>query len=629
MPGIVGIISQRPSEECQRLVRSMVASMEHERFYTSGSYFAPEMGIYGGWVAHENTFAAGQVFFNEQQDIALVFAGECFVDLETRADLKQKGHRFEGANGDWLVHLYEEEGEQWFGKLNGLFSGLLIDRRQRRAFLFNDRYGVERIYWHETNSEYYFASEAKALLCILPELRAFDEEGVAQFLTFGCTLDGRTLFRCVHLPPGGSVWSFENGKCDKRKYFSPGMWESQPTLTAEAFQSRFQETFKRILPRYLESDSKIGISLTAGVDSRMIMACLPQTGEKPICYTFSGEKRDTLDARLAARVAEACGLEHQILRIGPDFFSDFASYVDRTVYATDGSLGSLGAHEIYLNNQARALSPVRLTGVFGGEILRGVSMLKPLHLAPELINGNLQEAVRSSLAQQQARNGGHPVTFTAFREIAEKRYGIPAVSRSQLSFRTPYLDNEIVALAFQAPENLRTSIHPSLSLIKNNRLSLSKIPTDMGGMGEANPLAAASRRIFAKAVCKLDYLRNEGLPHGLSRLDSLLTQLSSALGIAGLHKYLPYRIWFQRELAAYVDGILKDAHVRRSSLWDSRFLEHMASDHATGHKNYVREIDAVLTLDAVERLLFRDLPCEATLGPLSAASVTDVRNSRA
>ena len=124
------------------------------------------------------------------------------------------------------------------------------------------------------------------------------------------------------------------------------MWESQPTLTAEAFQARFQETFKRILPNYLESDSKIGISLTAGVDSRMIMACLPQTGERPICYTFSGEKRDTLDARLAARVAQACGLEHQILRLGPDFFSDFASYVDRTIYVTDGSLGSLGAHEI-------------------------------------------------------------------------------------------------------------------------------------------------------------------------------------------------------------------------------------------------------------------------------------------
>jgi hypothetical protein len=64
-------------------------------------------------------------------------------------------------------------------------------------------------------------------------------------------------------------------------------------------------------------------------------------------------------------------------------------------------------------------------------------------------------------------------------------------------------------------------------------------------------------------------------------------------------------------------------------LWNSCFLKHMASDHATGHKNYVREIDAVLTLDAVERLLFRDLPREAALNHQCPAGVTDVRNNRA
>ena len=54
----------------------------------------------------------------------------------------------------------------------------------------------------------------------------------------------------------------------------------------------------------------------------MIMACLPKREEKPICYTFAGEKQDTLDARLAAQVAKVCGLEHQILRLGADFFSE-------------------------------------------------------------------------------------------------------------------------------------------------------------------------------------------------------------------------------------------------------------------------------------------------------------------
>jgi asparagine synthase (glutamine-hydrolysing) len=339
----------------------------------------------------------------------------------------------------------------------------------------------------------------------------------------------------------------------------------------------------------------------------MIMACLPKTGEKPVCYTFSGENRDTLDALLAAQVAEVCGLEHQILRIGPDFFSDFASHVDRTVYITDGTLGSLGAHEIYLSNQARALSPVRLTGVFGGEILRGVSMFKPLHLVHRLVDADLAETV-TSCTRGWSHDGEHPVTFAAFRELPEQRFAITAASRSQTSFRTPYLDNEFVALAYQAPETIRRSSDCTSSLVKANNPSLSKLPTDMGELGEANRVAVALRRIFAKVACQLDYFRSEGLPEGLSRLDSLLTQISSALGIAGLHKYLPYRIWFRRELAAYVDGILKDPQVRQSSLWDSRFFEHMASDHATGRENYVREIDAVLTLNAIERLLFRDLP---------------------
>jgi asparagine synthase (glutamine-hydrolysing) len=270
-------------------------------------------------------------------------------------------------------------------------------------------------------------------------------------------------------------------------------------------------------------------------------------------------------------------------------------------------LGSLGAHEIYLNNQARALSPVRLTGVFGGEILRGVSMFKPLHLTHELFNADLGETV-TSCTRRWSHDGEHPVTFAAFREIPESRFGLVAASRSQVTFRTPYLDNEIVALAYQAPETVRTSVDCTLSLVKANNPSLSKLPTDMGEMGEANRLAVASRRIFSKTVCKLDYLRSEGLPYGLSRFDPLLTQITSALGIAGLHKYLPYRIWFQRELRDYVDGILKDAQVRNSSLWNSRFLEHMASDHATGGKNYVRELDTVITIDAVGRLLFRDLP---------------------
>jgi asparagine synthase (glutamine-hydrolysing) len=581
--------------------------MEHESFYDSSLYSVREMGIYAGWVAHENSFGSGQPFFNEQRDVVLLFSGECFADPETRTGLRQKGHELGQAAGSWLVHLYEEEGNRFFEKLNGLFSGLLIDQRQSKAFLFNDRYGVERIYWHETKDATYFASEAKALLRVLPELRAFDQEGVAQFLTFGCTLAQRTLFRGVQLLPGASVCSFENGNCQKKRYFFPETWEAQPMLPAESFGAELQETFKRVLPRYFESDSRVGISLTAGLDSRMIMACLPKGGGKRVCYTFGGPKQDTLDARLAGRVADVCGLEHQILRLGVDFFSNFALFADRTVYITDGCLGTLGAHEIYLNRQARQLAPVRLTGVFGGELLRGVSMFKPLGLSPRLVNPDLGQSL-NSLAKEWNRDSQHPVTFTAFREIPEKRFGIPAASRSQISFRTPYLDNEMVALAYRAPVSLRGSPLTAWSLVENNSQVLSRIPTDMGVMAKANGLSMTPRRILSKAVCKADYLYAEGLPHWLSSFDRLFDLVDSGARLFGWHKFLHYRRWFRRQLADYIAGVLKEAQTRRSHFWDSGFLETMAHQHINGRRNYVHEIDAVITLDAVERLLFHGPP---------------------
>ncbi len=587
----------------------MACCMMHEPFYTSGIYSVPGLGIYAGWVAHENSFAAGQAFFNEEGDMALLFSGECLADPNTRTALSQKGRRLERDDGDRLVQLYEEEGNRFFEKLNGLFSGLLIDKRRRKTFLFNDRYGVERIYYHETADAFYFATEAKALLRVLPELRAFDEEGVAHYLNFGCTLEQRTLFRNIQLVPGGALWTFEDGKCHKKKYFSQEAWESQSILSTEAFQAEFERTFQRVLPRYFQSRTRVGISLTAGLDGRMIMACRPDMADAPICYTYCGQERETLDVQLAARVADACGLEHRILRIGPDFFSDFASHVDRTVYVTDGYLGSLGAHEIYMSRQGRQLAPVRLTGVFGGEILRGVSMFKPFRLSPGLVNPDLGPSP-SSFGQGWKLNEQHPVSFAAFSEIPMKRFGTPAASRSQVIFRTPYLDNEIVALAYRTPESVRRSATPALEFIKNADSALNNIPTDMGSMGETRGVAAALRRFFSKVTFKLDYLQNEGLPHWMSGLDPLLTQLNSSWRVFGQHKFLHYRRWFRRELADYVSAVLQDRQTRCSSLWNPDFLRGLAREHILGHKNYVLEIDAVLTLAAVERLLFHNFPCE-------------------
>lgn len=602
MPGIVGLVSDKPRQQCQRLVDRMVAAMLHESFYVSGTYSAPATPFYGGWVAHDSSVAARQPFIGDNGHVILLLAGELFNEVGVSFITHPDGSREVETAPDHLVRLYQKKGERCFPELNGLFSAFLIDRRSGKAFLFNDRYGVERIYWHEAEDAFYFASEAKALLSILPQLREFDLEGVSQFLDYGCTLRSRTLFRGIQKLPEASLWCFEGLKRREGKYFLPETWEQRSALTAEEFTAEFQATLERILPRYFVTDSRSAISLTGGLDSRLIMACLPETSPKPISYTFSGADRDVLDARVAARVAEVCHLEHEIIRLDAAFLSKFPLLADEAVYLTDGTLGVAGAHEVYLNRKARRFSPVRITGVFGGEIMRGVSFFKPIDLASRLLSGDLRDSLRGTDAAQTT-TAKNPVSFAAFSEIPQRRFGPPAAARSQLTFRTPYLDNDFVALMYRTPQAIRDNPDFVQTIISRKNAACARIPTDRGRLGNSGYLRRALRRAAAEVIFKLDYYHSEGLPRRVSSLGPPFRKFASGIGIAGLHKFLTYGNWFASELKEYVEDGLAEARVQQNALWDERALEALIEEHRSGRSSSTAAINAVLTVSAVQRLL--------------------------
>ena len=603
MPGIVGIIGPSGSTEFERDAAEMGRALAHEEFYTFGSHINHELGVYTGWVALDGASPQAQAFHSEDNQISLLLSGNCWLDSETGGELRGKGHRIGNDCASWVVHLYEERGDDCIATMNGLFSGFLVDRRNGTAFLFNDRYGVERLYVHQTRDSTYFASEAKALLSVLPETRSFDPRGVADFLACGCTLEWRTLFRGVELLPGGSLWTFQQGQVRKRFYFAPSQWEALQPHPQKDFQQAFDETLARAIPRYFESKNQVAVSLTGGLDSRMIMACRLASQPLRLSYTFVGQHDATLDGQLASRIAQTCGLQHSFVRIGPDFFRDFSCLADRTVRIADGYFGITGAHEIYLNQLARQIAPVRLAGAFGGEILRGVSTFKPMPLSEGLINPDLGSSLDVSRRQLLGLKS-HPVTFAAFIEIPWNIYGSPAICRSQLDFRTPYLDNDIVRLAYQTPEPLRRSSLPAINLIKRS-CALAAIPTDMGLMGETTGVSRRLRNLFSKVTFKLDYLSNDGMPNLLSGLDSVHDHINSRLRIFGLHKYLHYRRWFRRELAPYVEERLADASVQTAPFWNRSFICGLAREHIAGRMNRVLEINAVLTMEAINRLLLR------------------------
>ena len=389
----------------------------------------------------------------------------------------------------------------------------------------------------------------------------------------------------------------------ERRYFVPESWEAQTPLGEAEFESEFGEAFVRALPAYLSSDVPIGISITGGLDTRMILACMPAITRPPIAYTFGGQTHETLDARIGARVAQVKGLDHHLLRIGDDFVTDFGRYVDRTVLITDGCAGALGAHEIYLTALARKLSPIRLTGNYGSEVLRGMSTFKPMHLAPEMFAQGFQPAVDATQGGK-VRTPVHPVTHAAFREVPWHLFGTLAAGRSQVVFRTPYLDNEIVRLAYRAPPRLRLSTAPALNLIHRQDAALASIPTDQGLQWAKRGPSAIARRLFCRATFKLDYFHKEGLPDWLGPSEPLLGALAHT-DLLGLHKFLPYRSWFRRELSGYARDVLTDPQTARQPYWNPKALPKLIEDHVRGRHNRLRELNAVLTLQAVERLLVK------------------------
>src|SRR5437867_3693536 len=145
MPGITGIISKRPYEGIEEDLRAMIDAMRHEGFYRSGQYVNRDLGVYVGWMCHENAFADCMPLISHDNNTILIFQGENYLDDATLARLRQSGNGVDDSSARYLLRLYEQAGDDFFRQLNGWFCGLLIDLRIGKVTLFNDRYGMSRI----------------------------------------------------------------------------------------------------------------------------------------------------------------------------------------------------------------------------------------------------------------------------------------------------------------------------------------------------------------------------------------------------------------------------------------------------------------------------------------------------
>jgi asparagine synthase (glutamine-hydrolysing) len=601
MPGIVGLITKMPRRRAELQLRQMVGAIRHESFYETGTWCDESLGVYVGWAARDCSFCSGMPVFNERKDVALVFSGEEFPEPSTVASLQARGHTDRGDGPGYLVHVYEDDTSFPAG-LNGRFHGLVVDRRQNTAVLFNDRFGMSRLYYHESPDAWYFAAEAKAILAARPELRKLDAESLGEFLTCGCVLENRSLFKDVNVLPAASAWVFRDGALErKRAYFQPREWEEQPVLDPESYYEKLRRVFARNLPRYFTARERIGFSLTGGLDTRMIMAWhKPRPSSLP-CYTFGGMFRDSQDVIVGRQVAHACGQPHDVIPVGTDFLDRFARYAERAVYLTDGCVDVSRAPDLYVNERARQIAPIRMTGNYGGEVLRRVRAFKPVAPLPGLFAPEVGRYVDRADQTYGSLLREHPLSFAVFRQAPWHHYGLLALEQTQLSLRSPYLDNDFVRTVFQAPQSTLTSNDVCLRLIADGDVALREIRTDRGLAGRERLYAPVSRQMF-EFQFKAEYAYDYGMPQWMAGIDHAVSPLRLERLFLGRHKFYHFRVWYRDALAAYLKDVLFDSRALSRPYLERKRLEEIVRSHVSGRRNYTTSIHKVLTLELLHRL---------------------------
>ena len=601
MPGIVGLITRMPRERAEAQLRRMLDTIRHDSSYTTGTYIDESQGAYVGWALHTGSFCDGLPLLNEREDVVLLFSGEEYPDPGTVASLRRQGHAVDSKPASYLVHLCE--GDSTFpAGLNGRFQGLWIDRRLGRATLFNDRSGMDRVYYHESKDAFYFAVEAKAILAICPDLCRLDPRGLGEYVSCGCVLENRTLFDGIYVLPPASAWEFRNGAIQQKKtYFSPSEWEQQDRLEPEPYYQELRQVFAKNLPRYFNGNGRIGMSVTGGLDTRMVMAWWKGPSGSIPCYSFGGTYRDSQDVSLGKKLARAWGQTHERIEVGQDFLSRFPDYAERTVYLTDGSADVSSSPVLYTNELVRRIAPTRMTGNYGGEVLRGSRMFKPTERLTELFCSDLAPHIAQTRNTYAPLNTLHPVTFTLSRQAPWYHHAQYALEGTQLSVRSPFLDNDLVRTAYRAPKAAFADSEVCLRLIAEGNPRMRQIRTDRG-VGQEGVTGAVSRAVL-EFTFKAEYAYNHGMPQWLAKVDHLLSPLRPERLFLGRHKYSHFRIWYRDYLSKYVQEMLLDAPTLNRWYISKNIVQQIVKKHVSGEGNYTFEIHKVLSLELLNRSL--------------------------
>ncbi len=270
-----------------------------------------------------------QPMADAEGSVWVVFNGEIYNFQELRRELEAHGHKFQTrSDTEVIVHGYKQWGDEVLNRLNGMFGLAVWDAPRRRLLLARDAFGIKLVYYRIAGGTLWFGSEMRAVRAAMGEAPEVEPLALSLFLRYRFTPSPHTILRGIRKLAPGTKLVAEGGRCQVDRWYQFAPRHFVPPKRAEEAGEELLALYRQAVRRQLVSDVPLGLLLSGGMDSGLLLALMNECGRDWPTYTVgygSSYAQDELaDAEETARIL---GSRHTSVRISRALFEEKLGHI--------------------------------------------------------------------------------------------------------------------------------------------------------------------------------------------------------------------------------------------------------------------------------------------------------------
>jgi asparagine synthase (glutamine-hydrolysing) len=380
MCGIAGQFNFQRREPVERdtIVR-MTRSIAHRGPDDEGFFIAGPVGLGFRRLSIIDLIGGHQPMSDAEETVWVIFNGEIYNYRELRAELQSKGHQFRtNSDTEVIIHGYKQWGTDVFNRLNGMFGLAIWDVPNQRLVLARDAMGIKLIYYKIDNGTLTFGSEIRPILAAQNSRPDVDPIALNLFLRFRYTPSPLTIFQGVRKLAPGTMLVIENDECREERWYKFIPTPFPTRKKKEEAACELLELYRGAVKRHLLSDVPVGVLLSGGLDSGLLLALMNEQGGPWPAYTIGyGESFQDDELTDAAETAALLGARHISVKLDQ---TEFERSLPKIVECLEEPIATSSIVPMYFVSQrARQDVKVALIGQGPDELFGGYKRHLGIH----------------------------------------------------------------------------------------------------------------------------------------------------------------------------------------------------------------------------------------------------------